>query len=133
MYTPHPTKANLWAYGGRSDDIIVFLTGEKTNPTTMEHQIASHPEVKAVLVTGAQKFQAALLIELNDEKELGPSERAVVIERIWPKVQDANQVCPAHAKIAKTHILLVDPKRPMGRAGKGTVCEIMPITPSHGC
>ncbi|CAG8951052.1 hypothetical protein HYFRA_00006450, partial [Hymenoscyphus fraxineus] len=121
MYSPHPTKPNLWAYGGRSDDIIVFLTSEKTNPTTMEHTITSHPEVKAVLVAGAQKFQAALLIELIDEKELGPSERAAVIERIWPKVQEANQHCPAHAKIAKTHILLLDPKRPMGRAGKGTI------------
>lgn len=90
MYTPHPTNPNLWAYGGISDDIIVFLTGEKTNPTTMEHQITSHHEVRSVLVTGAQKFQAALLIELMDEKALGAQERAAVIERTWPKVQEAN-------------------------------------------
>jgi acyl-coenzyme A synthetase/AMP-(fatty) acid ligase len=29
LYTPHPSKPDLWIYKGRADDIIVFLTGEK--------------------------------------------------------------------------------------------------------
>jgi len=128
LYTPHPSKPDLWMYKGRSDDIIVFLTGEKTNPTSFEHHLSTHSEVKAALVAGAQRFQAALLIELLDDRELTVAEKADMIERIWPTVHEANQICPAHAKVAKTHVLLVDPKKPMARAGKGTVQRQLTIT-----
>ena len=121
LYAPHPSKPGLWMHRGRADEIIVFLTGEKTNPVSMEDHIASHPEVRTALVIGAQRFQAALLIELMTNETLSSTEKANVIERIWPIVQQANQECPTHAKITKSHILFVDPKRPMLRAGKGTV------------
>ncbi|CAG8981235.1 hypothetical protein HYALB_00003833 [Hymenoscyphus albidus] len=93
IYSPHPTKQNLWAYGGRSDDIIVFLTGEKTNPTTMEHTITSHSEVKSVLLSreSGQRFKKQTSIALLTQK-------------------------------LRRHIyFLLDPKRPMGRAGKSTI------------
>ncbi|KAH8657579.1 putative linear gramicidin synthase subunit D [Tricladium varicosporioides] len=128
LYTPHPSKPDLWMYKGRSDDIIVFLTGEKTNPTSFEHHLATHPDVKAALIAGTRRFQASLLVELVDEKELSSEERAIMIEKLWPIVQEANQVCPAHAKVAKTHILLINPKKPMARAGKGTVQRQSTIT-----
>ena len=121
LYTPHPTKASLWSYHGRADDVIVFLTGEKTNPVTMEHHISTHPEVRAVLVAGALRSQAALLVELMNDKPLPASERAEVIERLWPTIQEANSECPAHAKIAKSHILIVSPDKLMLRAGKFTI------------
>jgi acyl-coenzyme A synthetase/AMP-(fatty) acid ligase len=121
LFSPHPSKPHLWTHRGRADDIIVFLTGEKTNPISMEDHIAGHPEVKAALVAGAQKFQAALLIEPVAEKSLTAEERAQLIERVWPTIQEANKVCPAHAKISKSHILITDPEKPMARAGKGTV------------
>ncbi|KAH8661698.1 male sterility protein-domain-containing protein [Tricladium varicosporioides] len=121
LYTPHPSKPDLWIYRGRSDDIIVFLTGEKTNPTSFKHHLATHPDIKAALVVGTRRFQASLLIELVMEKELSPSGRAAIIEKLWPTIHEANQVCPAHANVAKTHVLLIDPKKPMARAGKGTI------------
>ena len=121
LFSRHPTKPGLWKHQGRADDIIVFLTGEKTNPTTMEEHINSHREVRAALVTGAQRFQASLLIELAVEKALSAAERAEALERIWPTIQEANKDCPAHAIIDKSHILFVDPNKPMLRAGKGTV------------
>ncbi|CAG8974364.1 hypothetical protein HYALB_00011296, partial [Hymenoscyphus albidus] len=121
LFTPHPSKPGLWIYRGRSDDIIVFLTGEKTNPTSFEHHVSTHPEVKAALVIGTQRFQAGLLIELVEEGEFSSTQRAKIIEGIWPKIHEANQVCPNHAIVAKTHVLLVNPKKPMARAGKGTV------------
>lgn len=124
LYSPHPSIPDLWAYSGRSDDIIVLLTGEKTNPTTMEQTISHHPEVQAALVAGTARFQTALLIELvpsqNSEK-LSTEERAHAIERIWPKIEEANQDCPQHANVAKTHILFTTPEKPMERAGKGTI------------
>ena len=121
LFTPQPSELGLWKYRGRADDIIVFLTGEKTNPTTMEEHINGHREVRTALVAGAQRFQAALLIEPTTEDALSSSERAEALERIWPTIQEANKECPAHAMIDKSHVLFVDPRKPMLRDGKGTV------------
>ncbi|KAJ8060197.1 hypothetical protein OCU04_010541 [Sclerotinia nivalis] len=87
----------------------------------MEQQIAHHPEVRAALVIGTHRFQTALLVELISPQILSTVERAEAIERIWPIIQEANQECPRHAKITKSHILFTSPDRPMGRSGKGTV------------
>ncbi|KAK6607911.1 thioester reductase domain-containing protein [Botrytis cinerea] len=56
-------KNNLWRHEGRSDDIIVYSTGEKFNPTSMENVLNSHPGVKSAIVHGTKKFQSSLLIE----------------------------------------------------------------------
>lgn len=123
LFVRHPdeNKANLWRWSSRADDVIVFLNGEKTNPVSMEqHVTASNPEVSGALVAGAQRFQASLLVEFGS-KALDPSERAAAIEKIWSSIEEANRVCPAHARIARTHILFTTPEKPMLRAGKGTV------------
>ncbi|TGO17333.1 hypothetical protein BPAE_0435g00080 [Botrytis paeoniae] len=121
LYSPHPTEPDLWLYRGRGDDIIVFLTGEKTNPISMEHRLNQHPEIRQTMVIGALRFQAALLIELVDQKSMIATERAEVIERIWPAIEDANLTCPAHARIAKSHILFTEPGRPILMSAKGTI------------
>ncbi|OGM40164.1 hypothetical protein ABOM_011672 [Aspergillus bombycis] len=118
---PDPAKRDLWRWCGRADDVIVFLNGEKTNPVSMEqHIIACNPDVTAALVAGSQRFQASLLVEVNG-KDLSVSERAAMIEKIWPSIEQANAACPAHARVAKTHILFTTPNKPMLRAGKGTI------------
>lgn len=120
-------KADFWKWHARADDIIVFLNGEKTNPIQMEQLIvSSNPEVTGALVAGAQRFEAALLVERVvgddvDGKEPSPSERAAFIEKIWATVEKANEVCPAHARITKSQILFTKPQKPMMRAGKGTI------------
>ncbi|KAF7956004.1 hypothetical protein EAE96_004925 [Botrytis aclada] len=123
LFTPHPSKPNLWKWHARADDIIVFLNGEKTNPISMEqHIVARNPEVQAALVMGAQRFQASLLIDpVNGDADLSTTERAALLEKIWPSVEEANQNCPAHAKVAKTHIFFTTPTKRMLIAGKGTV------------
>ena len=125
LFTRHHSnnKSDLWSWRARADDIIVFLNGEKTNPISMEQHIVSrNPEIAAALVVGAQRFQAALLIEpAKIEKELSPAERAAFIEHIWPTIEVASKDAPTHARIAKSHVLLTRPQTPMLRAGKGTV------------
>lgn len=125
LFVRHPAtdKENLWRWVARADDVIVFLNGEKTNPISMEQHIVSrHPEIAAVLVAGAQRFQASLLIELvANEKGVSSKDRVEIVEKIWPIIEEANQECPAHARIAKSHTLLTDPQKPMLRAGKGTI------------
>ncbi|KAJ5083746.1 NRPS-like enzyme [Penicillium angulare] len=119
---PDPSKSDLWRWSARADDVIVFLNGEKTNPISMEqHIVASNPEVTSVLVAGARRFQASLIVQLNTGKDLCLDERAVVIERIWPSIQEANAVCPAHARIAKTHILFTTQEKPILLTAKGTI------------
>lgn len=121
LFQPHPTVPNAWCWRSRADDIIVFLNGEKTNPIGMEqHVVAKHSELDGALVVGTQRLQAALLIEPSAlEAPLNTSELAQLIEKIWPTVQEANAVVPAHAKVEKALILVVD--RPMIRSGKGTI------------
>ncbi|KAF2203122.1 ochratoxin A non-ribosomal peptide synthetase [Delitschia confertaspora ATCC 74209] len=121
LFRPHPEKEGLWAYQSRIDDVIVFLNGEKTNPVSFEEEVISHPEVRAALVVGAQRLEAALLVELTTDAVLSEKEKAAVVDRIWPVVEKANKAAPAHAFVAKSRILLVDPNVPMLRAGKGTV------------
>ncbi|KAF7936357.1 uncharacterized protein EAE98_002576 [Botrytis deweyae] len=121
LYSPHPTEPDLWLYRGRGDDIIVFLTGEKTNPISMEHRLNQHPEIRQAMVIGTLRFQAALLIELVDQKTMSATERAEAIERIWPAIEDANLTCPAHARIAKSHIHFTEPGRPILISAKGTI------------
>ncbi|KAI0147409.1 putative NRPS-like enzyme [Xylariaceae sp. FL1272] len=123
LFERHPTVPDAWCWRARADDIIVFLNGEKTNPVSMEqHVVASNPELGGAIVVGAQRFQAALLIEPASAKGIqDTAEQAALIERVWESVQEANQAAPAHARIEKSLILVTSPDRPLIRAGKGTL------------
>lgn len=121
LFTQHPTQPDLWAYHSRIDDVIVFLNGEKTNPVTFEEEVIAHPEVKAALVIGAQRLEAALLVDLISTQQVSDEEYSAIVDRIWPIVDKANRATPAHARVSKDKILLAHPDRPMVRTGKGTV------------
>ena len=122
LFLPHPSKPDLWKWIARRDDIVVFLNGEKTNPISMEqHVVQASPKVRNVLVAGAQRFQAALIIEPADNADLPAAQKAELIEELWPTIEEANEECPAHARISKSHILLTSPAKPMTRTGKGTI------------
>ncbi|SPQ27494.1 2d27d111-a7df-4dfd-b53e-66ee884047f0 [Thermothielavioides terrestris] len=123
LFEPHPTEPGAWCWRARADDVIVFLNGEKTNPVSMEHYIAAHaPELSAAMVVGAQRFQAALLVEpAGVDRPLTTAEQAALIERIWPVVEEANRAAPAHARVEKSLILVTTPDRRLIRTPKGTV------------
>jgi thioester reductase-like protein len=121
LFEKHSDISNLWCWRARADNIIVFLNGEKTNPISMEqHIITGNPEVSGALVIGAQRFQAALLIEPVTESPLTTAEQAALIERIWPSVEEANRSAPAHARVEKSFILILPTDRRLIRAAKGT-------------
>ena len=124
---PDPNKKNLWKWQARKDDIIAFSTGEKTNPISMEQYIQSqNPEITGILVAGAHRIRAALLIEVRaqngtEEEEMSSAERNDFVEKIWPSIEEANKECPVQARIIKSHILFTSSKKPLLRAGKGTI------------
>lgn len=121
LFSKHPTKHDHWLYRGRSDDVIVFLNGEKTNPILMEELVQNHPDVRSALVVGQNRFEAAILIEPSQHSKVSSSGRAELIENLWPVVEEANRKSPAYARVSKSHILFTSSEKPMSRAGKGTV------------
>lgn len=121
LYRKHPTKSGLWLHSGRADDIIVYVTGEKFNPVSMENLLQGSPEVRSAIVAGTGRFQSALLIEPTNNSHNSAEERARMIEAVWPVVEQANSECPAQARVSKSLILFTTPEKPMLRAGKGTV------------
>ncbi|KAJ8108999.1 hypothetical protein ONZ43_g6259 [Nemania bipapillata] len=123
LFVRHPKVPDAWRWTARADDIIVFLNGEKTNPVSMEQHIVAHnPVLSGALVIGAQRFQPALLIEpVASSYPTSTADEAALIERIWPSVEEANKVAPAHARIEKSLILITPSDRPFIRSGKGTV------------
>ena len=125
LFVRHPSKhkSHLWSWRARADDIIVFLNGEKTNPISMEQYIVTNSrDVNAALVVGAQRFQAALLIEpAKSDQKLPSAERAKLLEQIWPTIEKANRDAPSHARIIKSHVIFTRPEKPMLRTGKGTI------------
>ena len=100
LYSEHPIKKGLWRYRGRLDDVVTLANGEKFNPLMTEGSIGNHAEVESVLVFGAGHFHAGLLIEAK-EHTLSGEERIKLLERIWPYIERANLICPAHARILR--------------------------------
>ncbi|CCD55192.1 similar to NRPS-like enzyme [Botrytis cinerea T4] len=118
LFSRHPSKNNLWRHEGRSDDIIVYSTGEKFNPTSMENVLNSHPGVKSAIVHGTKKFQSSLLIEPTNPE----SSKDDLLDELWPAIKAANISCPAHARImSKDFVAFTRPDKPFPRAGKGTI------------
>ncbi|KAL9610186.1 MAG: hypothetical protein Q9167_005090 [Letrouitia subvulpina] len=120
LYSKHPTKEGLWRYAGRTDDVIVFVNGEKLNPITMEGIIGGHPEVESALMFGNHRFQSGVLIETK-KPTTSQEDAARMLESLWPYVERANQSCPAHGRIMEGMALFTTPQKPMTRAGKGTI------------
>lgn len=123
MWSPHPSKPDLWTYRGRLDDIIVFSNGEKLNPLTIEGAMTAVQGVAGALVVGQGQFQPALIVE--------PSKAGVhqkdLTEQIWSKLVQVNKDSVAHGRIAKDMIILASPEKPFLRAGKGSIQRRMTV------
>lgn len=122
LFEKHPTLPDTWAWRARADDIIVFLTGEKTNPITMEqHIVVKNEGVANAIVVGMQRFQAGLIVEpVASLGKLSPEDASAFIDKIWPSIEEANDFTPAHARVEKRMVMLTDPEKPILRSPKGS-------------
>ena len=120
LYSKHPEKPGLWRYRGRSDDLIVFSTGEKFHPMGMEGIIGSHPKVSAALLVGQGLRRPSLLIEPKKDL-ISPEGRKELLEDVWPTIERANKLAFAHGRVSRGLVLFTTSEKPMLRAGKGTV------------
>ena len=120
LFVQHPSRKDSWVFRARTDDIIAFTTAEKLNPVTMETVISTNPRIKSALIGGQGKFQASLLLEPYVYPR-SKAEEEQYIKDVWPSVLRANRDCPTHGRIMKSFVMITDPKKPIPRAGKGTV------------
>ncbi|PNP45742.1 hypothetical protein THARTR1_10900 [Trichoderma harzianum] len=120
MYKKHPTKQNHWLYHGRTDNVIVFSTGEKLNPVTIEAAVVGHPAIKLALVVGQQRFQPALILEPYNHPKDEAAEEAL-ISSVWSIVEEVNKVTVAHGRITRDMIAISDAAIPFALSPKGTM------------
>ncbi|KAE8335493.1 hypothetical protein BDV24DRAFT_156005 [Aspergillus arachidicola] len=120
VYTRHPTKSNLWKLRGRLDDVVSLSNGEKFNPVTMEKIIEGHALVARAVVVGNGKFQPALLVEPNWNQWSEDNPVRDLIAQIWPTVQDANRINPAHGRIMKNKVGVASKTKPFQTTPKGS-------------
>jgi thioester reductase-like protein/aryl carrier-like protein len=116
LFKPHPSKPDLWKFHARRDDILVFSSGEKLNPIPIESSITAFPGVSGALVVGQGHAQPALLVELSQNAAFSSDPRD-----LWAAIETANALLPGHGRIARSMIIITDPKKPLARTGKGTV------------
>ncbi|KAF2171432.1 hypothetical protein M409DRAFT_63707 [Zasmidium cellare ATCC 36951] len=117
LYVKHPTKPNLWAFKGRSDDVVVLSNGYKISPLSLEAFISTHPAIDSCLVIGSGKRQAGLLIELRD-----PTERDIgLFDSIWATVEKAMENSLHKAQLRRAYVTFAEPDKPFIKTDKGTV------------
>ncbi|KAF2154527.1 hypothetical protein K461DRAFT_310975 [Myriangium duriaei CBS 260.36] len=117
LYIKHPTKPNLWAFKGRSDDVVVLSNGTKVSPLSLESYISTHPAVEGCLVIGTGKSQAGLLIELK----VSTQKDNELFDSIWAVVELANGLLLQKAHLSRSYIAFADPDRPFIRTDKRTI------------
>lgn len=117
LYIRHPSKPNLWAFSGRSDDVVVLSNGYKISPLDMEALVTTHPAVDGCLVIGTGKPQAGLLIELKD-----PSARNnELFDSIWATVERANNLTFQKSRLQRQYIAFAESDKPFIRTDKRTI------------
>ncbi|KAL1643566.1 putative NRPS-like protein biosynthetic cluster [Didymella pomorum] len=126
LFRQHPSKAYLWKYSGRRDDIIVLSNGEKFNPVVTEKLIESHPLVKGAVVVGQGKFQAGLLVE-PEWNQASTQDPSALVDQIWRMVEQANREAPAHARIYQSKIAIAKREKPFIRAAKGSIIRLQTV------
>ncbi|KAI3320037.1 acetyl-CoA synthetase-like protein [Xylariaceae sp. AK1471] len=121
LWTPHPNPDKsryVWRFVGRIDDLITLAAGINLSPGTIEEALMTHRQVKAVIVIGNKRLQPLVLLELV------PGTDSEAVHEIWKSVlEPLNAKMQSHARIAKTHMLIV-PADGLERTPKGTISRV---------
>lgn len=119
LFLPHPSKAGLWRFYARVDDLILLSNSHKINPVAMESIVLGNQLLSGALVVGTGRPQPALILELKSS--LSVDGREITMEHIWPTIQQVNRMSPEYAQISPSKVVFSVPSRPFFRALKGTV------------
>ncbi|KAI0169854.1 acetyl-CoA synthetase-like protein [Hypoxylon sp. FL1284] len=119
LFLQHPERPTLYKYYGRRDDIIVLANGEKFNPVPFELALQGHPSIQGALVTGNERVQPALILELKDRT--GTADQSNMLQDIWPAIEEANSLLPGQGRVDHAKVMFALPEKPMTRTPKGTI------------
>ncbi|KAJ7072833.1 hypothetical protein C8F01DRAFT_972227, partial [Mycena amicta] len=109
---------------GRTNEVIVHSSAEKTVPGPLEDIINSSPYVSAAIMFGRERDQAGILIEPSPNERIdvhNTDEVAGLRNKLWPIIEEANEIAPKFSRIFKEMILFSSTEKLLPRAGKGTV------------
>ncbi|KAF8216298.1 hypothetical protein K438DRAFT_1796975 [Mycena galopus ATCC 62051] len=123
LLMPHPTKPGYWKIFGRTDDLVMHSTGEKTNPGPLESLLNQDPHVLTSVMFGRGRFQAGVIVDPKPEFKFDPADPVKLAEfrnKIWPTVVKMNAFAPQHSRLFKEMILVAQPNKPFSYTAKMT-------------
>lgn len=119
LFEPHPIIPGAWKFGGRLDDTIVLLNGEKAIPLAMEGAVRQQKVVQDAVMFGSGKSQLGMMIIASSAAaNLSESQ---FIDAIWPAIEKENLNSPAYAQLCRDAIHVLTPGSPYPQTDKGTL------------
>lgn len=119
LFRPHPTDPKKWKYVSRKDDTIVLVNGEKANPVPLEEAVKQHPDVQMAVGFGTQRDFLGMMV--IPELHAASVPKQEMVERIWPRLEGANKIVPAYARISKDAVIVKDAGTPFPLTEKTTL------------
>lgn len=117
LFSPHPTKPDVWRYRCRLDDLIL-LTGEiKLYCRAIEEAIGDNPAVKGVLVGGDRRSHPFMLLEVQDD---AAADHEKAVDAIWETVEQENKRNALSARIHRDMTLVMSSEKQLVRTPKGS-------------
>ena len=120
LFMEDPPASGYYVIQGRKDDVLVHMTGEKTNPLPMELVMRQHAIIEQAIVLGHQRFCCSVLIQLNTE-EAFKYELHAIEEQVLTAVNDANKDAPSHSRIVPAMVKILPMSKRLPITGKGNV------------
>ena len=120
LYEEHPQRPGLWAYRGRTDDIIVLSNGEKFNPSEAERIISSDSYIKSAIIVGNGRAQPAVIMEPLESIE-NQEHHQKRHDSVMNTIQKANLTLPGHAQIHDSHVSILGHSEFFLRSAKGEI------------
>ncbi|KAJ8516174.1 hypothetical protein ONZ45_g6511 [Pleurotus djamor] len=106
----------------RDDDILVHVSGEKTNPVPMEIACRDHKLIDSVAVIGHQRRVTAAIVQLDEAyaQRFSEDDR---LSMVYDAIDSANREAPSHSRILHEMVFVI----PFGYSKK------LPKTPKGNC
>ncbi|KAK3172368.1 hypothetical protein OEA41_005689 [Lepraria neglecta] len=125
----YPTKSDLWAFAGRSDDLVTLSHGNSLPASHMEGTICNHSDVRAAIIGGHGRERPFLILDLVRDRLPAniPQQDKDVIDEVWPVVNKANEGCIDIVRLTKESTILATPANPFVWTAKGTVMRRVTI------
>ncbi|EIW79917.1 acetyl-CoA synthetase-like protein [Coniophora puteana RWD-64-598 SS2] len=104
----------------RDDDILVHVSGEKTNPVPMETFCRETRLIQCIAIFGHQQRVTAAIVQLNKAKALELTEEERV-EAVHKLIREANQDAPSHSRLLEDMVMILplDYPKEIPRTNKG--------------